>query len=242
MEALTRNKSIVLGIILVAIIGAVAIVTLPPATGTREETARELSEDLSETVGEEQVSTAPTSTQEAQGQEEEESYEVSGPAASQSAASSVLAILKDVGEPAYDRFGLIENDFLAIKQAGFDIIEGNFDICADDADVKFFLDSAERAGLIVILNAGAGEAEWGYSCDEDFTLDQKPVWQREGVGAWVQKWKNHPALYAWDTANEDGGTFPFGTGGVKPDPEWETKYSLSAEQLHLAHRDVKRFY
>lgn len=149
------------------------------------------------------------------------------------------AILKDVGEPAYDHFGLVDADFAAIKTAGFDVIEGTFDICADEADVKFFLDNASKHDLKVILNAGAGEAEWGYSCDDNFVPGQKPVWQAAAVKAWVATWKDHPALLAWDTSNEDGGTTPFGTGGINPDPDWETKYALTPDQLRQAYVDVK---
>lgn len=151
----------------------------------------------------------------------------------------VVAILKDVGEAAYPHFGLTAEDFSTIKAAGFDVIEGNFDICANNKDVTYFLDSAQAVGLKVLLTAGAGEAEWGYPCDDNFTPHQKPVWQSEKVKQWVTKWKDHPALYAWDTSNEDGGTFPFGVGGVKPDPAWETTFSLSVEQLQQAYRDVK---
>ncbi len=150
-------------------------------------------------------------------------------------------ILKDVGEAAFNHFGLSEKDFVTIKNAGFDVIEGNFDICASDEDVQYFLDNARRVGLKVILNAGSGEAEWGYACDEKYTSDQKPVWQREKVRQWVEKWKDHPALYLWDTSNEDGGTLPFGTGGTMPDPNWETKFALSTKQLQQAYRDVKSF-
>ncbi|MBI2004814.1 hypothetical protein HYS79_01470 [Patescibacteria group bacterium] len=150
-----------------------------------------------------------------------------------------LAILKDVGEAVYDHFGLTQKDFSAIKEAGFDVIEGNFDICAGREDVQYFLDSARDAGLKVILNAGAGEAEWGYTCDDNFIPGQKPVWQSEKVKQWVAAWKGHPALYAWDTSNEDGGVFPFGTGGIQPDPQWETKFALSAAQLGQAYLDVK---
>lgn len=152
---------------------------------------------------------------------------------------TVHKILKDVGEAAYTHFGLAEDDFVSIKNAGFDVIEGNFDICADDSDVQFFLDNAKKNGLAVILNAGSGEAEWGYSCDGNFLLGQKPVWEAAKVKAWVQKWKAHEALFAWDTSNEDGGTFPFGTGGTQPDPQWETKYAVSEGQLQQAYRDVK---
>lgn len=155
------------------------------------------------------------------------------------APTGMLAILKDVGEAAYGHFGLTQNDFLAIQEAGFDVIEGNFDICASQEDVQYFLDSAQDVGLKVILNAGAGEAEWGYPCDGDFAPGQKPLWQGAKVKQWVAQWKDHPALYAWDTSNEDGGVFPFGVGGESPDPEWETKFSLSVEQLRQAYRDVK---
>lgn len=159
----------------------------------------------------------------------------------QSMGGPPLAILKDVGEAAYSHFGLTREDFQAIKDAGFDVIEGNFDICASDADVRFFLDSAGSVGLKVILNAGAGEAEWGYPCDGAFDPGMVPTWQRERVRTWVEAWKNHPALYAWDTSDEDGGTFPFSTGGIKPDPDWESKYALSVEQLQEAYRDVTSF-
>ncbi|MBI4068517.1 hypothetical protein HY413_03905, partial [Candidatus Kaiserbacteria bacterium] len=238
MGALIHNKFIVLSIVLVALIGALAVVLTLPATETAEHTTGAQEKDLSQIAqGKHAVETASQPVQKALEQEgEEESYVASSAVpVAQSAGSSVLAFLKDVGEAAYDHFGLTREDFLAIKNAGFDVVEGNFDICASDADVKFFLDSAESAGLKVILNAGAGEAEWGYPCDGNFVPGQKPVWQKEKVRAWIGKWKNHPALYAWDTSNEDGGTFPFGTGGVEPDPDWETKYALSTWQLHEAY-------
>ena len=161
------------------------------------------------------------------------------PSPTKTRPDEVPTILKDVGEPMYRHFGLTRGDFTSIRNAGFDVIEGTFDICASDRDVKFFLDEAHVVGLKVILTAGAGEAEWGYPCDGGFDKNVKPTWQREAVKRWVEKWKHHPALYAWDTSNEDGGTFPFGTGGVEPDPEWETKYSLSTAQLQQAYRDVK---
>ena len=180
------------------------------------------------------------STQEAQTASEPEKVQATGSSiAATSPPGDLLAILKDVGEAEYDRFGLTQKDFSMIKEAGFDVIEGNFDICANSEDVQYFLDSAYNAGLKVILNAGAGEAEWGYPCDDNFVTGQKPQWQSEEVKQWVAKWKGHPALYAWDTSNEDGGVFPFGTGGVQPDPQWETKFSLSIEQLGQAYRDVK---
>ena len=179
-------------------------------------------------------------TQEEQTADEPEKVQATGSSAvAASALGNTFAILKDVGEAAYDHFGLTQKDFSAIKEAGFDVIEGNFDICAGSEDVQYFLDSSYNAGLKVILNAGAGEAEWGYSCDDNFIHEQKPLWQGAKVKQWVATWKGHPALYAWDTSNEDGGTFPFGTGGVEPDPQWETKFALSAAQLGQAYSDVK---
>lgn len=153
----------------------------------------------------------------------------------------LIKLIKDVGEPMYKHLGLTDSDFIKIKTAGFNTIEGNFDICQSDSDVRYFLDSADKHGLKVILNAGAGEAEWGYPCDGNFNKNLKPTWQKERVRTWVNKWKNHPALLMWDTSNEDGGVFPFGTGGVDPDPEWETKYALSEAQLRQAYVDVKSF-
>ncbi len=150
-------------------------------------------------------------------------------------------MLKDVGEAALDHFGLSDKDFATIRAAGFNVIEGNFDTCASDEDVQYFLDSAQQVGLKVVLNAGAGESEWGYACDEEYAPNQKPAWQKEEVRRWVEKWKNHPALLMWDTSNEDGGTLPYGTGGTMPDPAWETKFALTTEQLQQAYRDVKSF-
>src|SRR3972149_1709052 len=97
----------------------------------------------------------------------------------QKAESYPLIILKDVGEAYLDHFGLAETDFELIKNAGFNTIEGNFDICASDEDVLFFLDSAQKYNLKVIMPAGAGEAEWGYECDIAPLPEQKPAWQKQ---------------------------------------------------------------
>lgn len=241
MGALTHNKFLVLGFILVALLGAAALVGTLPATEPEARTPE--GEGRSAIAADEPVADViPAPVEGATVQEEEElSNGVSSVPIVRLAGGPSLAILKDVGEAAYPRFGLTREDFQKIKSAGFDVIEGNFDICADDTDVKFFLDSAESVGLKAILTAGAGEAEWGYPCDGDFDPGMVPTWQREKVKAWVETWKNHPALYAWDTSNEDGGTFPFGTGGIQPDPEWETKYALTLSQLQEAYRDVKSF-
>jgi len=146
-------------------------------------------------------------------------------------------VMKDVGESYLDRFGLSPNDYKTMKAAGVDIIEGNFDICATPSDVLIFLENASSAGLKVILPAGAGEAEWGYPCDEDFSDTLKPIWQKDAVQAWVKKWSYHPAIFAWDISNEDGQNFP---NAQRLDDAWaDNGYAVSLSQLQQAYKDVK---
>lgn len=139
-------------------------------------------------------------------------------------------ILKDVGEAYMDDFGLTNNDFAVLQNAKIDVIEGNFDICESEDDVRLFLDRAHQHNLKVILPAGAGEAEWGYECNtETYPKDQKPQWQKEKVIRFVNLYKNHPALYAWDTSNEAGSVLP----------NADRKYYLTLSQLQNSYRDVK---
>lgn len=138
-------------------------------------------------------------------------------------------ILKDVGEAYMDNFGLTDADFQNMSKAGITIIEGNFDICATDEDVHYILSKSAQYGMKVIMPAGSGEAEWGYACDEEpYAASQKPVWQSGLVTAFINKWKNNPAVYAWDTSNE--------AGSVLPNSE---KYKLTVPQLQTAYSDVK---
>ena len=155
------------------------------------------------------------------------------PAASEKAP---FIMFKDVGEPFLDHFGLNPSDFQRMKNAGAEVIQGNFDICASSEDVKYFLDEAKKAGLKTILPAGSGEAEWGYPCDGDFGKDLKPQWQKTRVVAWVNKWKNHPALYAWDISNEAGQNFP---NVDRESTSWEKDFALTLPQLQQAYKDVK---
>jgi hypothetical protein len=139
-------------------------------------------------------------------------------------------LLKDVGEAYMDNFGLTDNDFSILQKAKIDIIEGNFDICESEDNVRSFLDNAHRFNLKVILPAGAGEAEWGYECDMNtYPEDQKPQWQKEKVIRFVNTYKDHPALYAWDTSNEAGSVLP----------NADKKYYLTLPQLQTAYNDVK---
>jgi len=140
-----------------------------------------------------------------------------------------LKVLKDVGEPDLEHFGLSEADFSQLRDADVNLIEGNFDICADHDDVQFFLDSSQQFNLQVVLPAGAGEAEWGYACNGS-GYNQTPVWQKEQVQAWVRRWLDHPAVFGWDTSNEAGGNFPH---------DESLEYFISLEQLQQVYRDIK---
>ena len=144
--------------------------------------------------------------------------------------SQKVKILKDVGEAYLDHLGLEDSDFQTIAQSKIDVIEGNFDICASDEDVRYFLNKSQEYGLKVILPAGSGEAEWGYECNQEpFPENQAPVWGKARVVNFVDRWKNHPALYAWDISNEAGSVFP------NPSPQ----NMLAAEQIGQAYQDVK---
>lgn len=139
-------------------------------------------------------------------------------------------ILKDVGEAYMDHFGLTDTDFKAMKKAGATIIEGNFDICATDEDIAYFLKKAKQYNMKVIMPAGSGEAEWGYTCDEEsYPTTQKPVWQKTAVTQFINKWKNNSTIYAWDTSNEAGSVMPNAS-----------KYLLTLPQLQAAYKDVKK--
>lgn len=148
-----------------------------------------------------------------------------------------LFILKDVGEPYMANLGLAPSDFTRIKNAGFDIIQGNFDICETPSNVLLFLESAHDAGLRVILPAGSGEAEWGYECDSEIPLNQKPVWQKDKVQKWVNILKFHPAIFGWDISNEAGGNFP--NANQRNNDNWQKDFGITTGQLQDAYRDVK---
>lgn len=153
--------------------------------------------------------------------------------------SKPMVILKDVGEPQYTHFGLTEQDFQLIAAANFTHITENFDLCADPADVKWYLDSAQQYNLKVIMMAGAGEAEWGYACDgEPYPLTQKPIWQKDLVTDWINQWKTHPAVFAWDISNEAGLNFPNGENNPEIAEGWG-KNAISLAQLQQAAVDVK---
>jgi hypothetical protein len=145
-------------------------------------------------------------------------------------SKDILIMLKDVGEPYLEHFGLRDSDFDDIYQHGVSIIGVNFDICASDEDVQYLLDQSERVGLRVVMPAGAGEAEWGYACDADIPSTQEPKWDADGVRKWVRTWKDHSAVYAWDISNEAGGNFPNADEG----------YRVSLEALQTAYLDVKK--
>lgn len=164
--------------------------------------------------------------------EVEKSHDLFGVTNEYRSSGSPEYMLKDVGEPFMDNFGLSEEDFELMKQSGVKLLGVSFDICAGDKEVQTFLDRAKKYDMKVILPAGAGEAEWGYTCDTEASATQKPHWNRQDVVQWVHKWKAHPALYGWDTSNEAGGNFPNAEKGVA--------YFLSLDQLQQAYADVKK--
>lgn len=155
-------------------------------------------------------------------------------------STTPFKMLKDVGEPFYSKFGLSETDFQKFQTAKIGVIQGNFDICANPDDVDWLLDTAQKYSIKVILNAGSGEAEWGYECDAPVAANQKPVLEKAKVAAWVNKWKNYPALYAWDTSNEAGGNFPNAYRLVDEGKKWEEEFSVSLTQLREVYSLVKQ--
>jgi len=90
------------------------------------------------------------------------------------------------------------------------------------------------------LPAGAGEAEWGYTCDQKtFPKDQKPQWQKKSVTEWIERWKDHPAVYAWDISNEAGSVFPNASWHNEKDSHVPDALYITKEQLKTAYKDVK---
>ncbi len=151
-----------------------------------------------------------------------------------------ISFMKDVGEAYMDHFGLTDEDFQILKNARIDVIEGNFDICAAEEDVQYFLDRSSAHGMKVVMPAGAGEAEWSYACDQEtYPKDQKPVWNKKDVTDWVNIWKNHPAVYAWDISNEAGSVLPNASWYNEKDSHVPDAYYISAEQLKIAYKDLK---
>lgn len=154
------------------------------------------------------------------------------------ATSSALPIgkikmLKDVGEAYMNHFGLTNTDFEQFKKLNVNLMEGNFDICATNEDIKYFLDNAHKNNIKVVMPAGSGEAEWSYACNkEPYPKSQKPVWNKDGVVKFVNKWKFHPAVYAWDTSNEAGSVLP----NANPDTYANM---LTLAQIQRAYVDVK---
>lgn len=147
--------------------------------------------------------------------------------------SQGIKMLKDVGEAYMDHFGLTETDFINFKKMGVNLIEGNFDICATDTDIRFLLDNADRNNIKVIMPAGSGEAEWSYKCNQEpYPKSQKPVWNKTAVTKFINKWKSHPAIYGWDTSNEAGSVLP----NANPDTYANM---LTLVQIQQAYKDVK---
>src|SRR3990167_8958472 len=147
MDVFSRNKVLFLALILIALVGTVAFLYAP--SGEAPEMLQNEEEEVEKGTtpsaieeGEEEVP-SQSETEEDRGDPRLASLT----AIPWSSLGPVDAVLKDVGEAYMVRFGLTQKDFTDIKSAGFDVIEGNFDICAKDDDVRFFLDGAQAASV-----------------------------------------------------------------------------------------------
>ncbi len=108
-----------------------------------------------------------------------------------------------VGDASLEHFGLSRQDFEYLRSIGVTAIEGDFDSCARDEDVKYLLDESASVRMGVILPAQIRTSEGSTECAN---LVQQSEAQGEtaatqSVVSWVQQWKSHPAVIAWDTTD-----------------------------------------
>lgn len=122
-----------------------------------------------------------------------------------------------------------------MRKAGITVLTTEWGMDEEVARARAFLDRAQAAGLGVVMDGGFTEAAWGYDYDRGFSKTQQPVWQEALVKEWVSTFKDHPALYGWDIASEDGENFPNGGGS----PLWPEKSSLTIRQLKKASATVR---
>ena len=132
---------------------------------------------------------------------------------------------------------LPQQDFIAMKNAGIDILATEWGMEEDVSKARLFLDQAEAAGLKVVMDGGFSARAWGFTDDDwdDLPRGKRPVWQKEKVQAWIMALKDHPAIMAWDICNEFGENLPSGAGMVNSD--WP-KSRITTGQLIQARADV----
>jgi hypothetical protein len=94
--------------------------------------------------------------------------------------------------PDADRAGLYERDFAAMSRLGVNTIEGWFEGQFDTVT----LDAAARNGIGVIMP---------FEMNQDWPFENPNVQQSilDHVSAYVEKYKNHPAVRMWAPGNEN---------------------------------------
>jgi hypothetical protein len=132
---------------------------------------------------------------------------------------------------------LPQQDFIAMKTAGIDVLATEWGMEEDAGKARVFLDQAEAAGLKVVMDGGFSSRAWGFTDDdwEKLPEGKRPVWQKEKVQKWILALKDHPAIMAWDICNEFGENLPSGAGMANPD--WPGS-RITTQQLIQAKADV----
>jgi hypothetical protein len=132
---------------------------------------------------------------------------------------------------------LPQQDFIAMKSAGIDILATEWGMEEDVSRARVFLDQAKAAGLKVVMDGGFSPRAWGFSDDDwdHLPTGKRPVWQKEIVQKWIMALKDHTAIMAWDISNEFGENLPSGAGMENSD--WP-KSRITTGQLIQAKADV----
>ena len=132
---------------------------------------------------------------------------------------------------------LPQQDFIAMKNAGIDVLATEWGMEEDVSEARTFLDQAEAAGLKVVVDGGFSAGAWGFTDSdwEKLPKGKRPVWQKEKVQKWIRALKDHPAIMAWDICNEFGENLPSGAGAGCPD--WPNG-RINTGQLKQAKADV----
>jgi hypothetical protein len=132
---------------------------------------------------------------------------------------------------------LPQQDFIAMKYAGIDILATEWGMEEDVNRAMVFLAQANAAGLKVVMDGGFSPRAWGFTDDDwgHLPKGKRPVWQKEKVQKWIMALKNHPAIIAWDICNEFGENLPSGAGAGCPD--WPNG-RITISQLKQARADV----
>jgi len=122
-----------------------------------------------------------------------------------------------------------DKDLDLIAAAGFYVLESEEGV--DEVSIeemRQMLDRVYEHGMRMIVDAGFSAGAWGYHDDGSDPVGQKPVWQKEKMQNWVEKLKDHPAIYGWDISNEAGENLPNGD-----------RFRVSLSQLKQSSADIR---